>query len=200
MIVHLESIQGSDEWKKARLGIPTASRFGDILAKGAGKTRKAYMYELAAERLTGEFTNGYKNSDMEWGTATEPLAKAEYELWTSAKVKECGFFRNGEVGASPDGLIGDNGLLEIKCPKTTTQIDRFLSKEFPSECQPQVQGQLWVTGRAWTDFLSYDPRINTGARYFCVRQLRDEQYIKNLEIEVSKFLADLDSLMKTLGA
>lgn len=201
MTEHILVEQGSPEWLAARLGKVTASRFSDVLAKGSGKTRKAYMYELAAERLTGLPTQSYKSADMEWGSQCEEAARKEYELWTSNKADRVGLFvLNNNIGASPDSVVGEDGLLEIKCPKTTTQIDRFLNKEFPSEYMAQVQGQLWVTGRSWCDFVSYDPRINTEARYFCIRVLRDEVYIKNLEVEVSKFVADLELLMKSLGA
>lgn len=192
--------QGSDEWKALRLGVVTASRFKDVLSGGQGKTRLSYMRELAAEILTGEFQDSYSNKYMEWGTETEPQARAMYELRQGVDVEEVSFVQclNGAAGCSPDGLVGDSGLVEFKCPKTTTQIETFLNGEMPSSHKAQVQGQLWVTGRDWCDFVSFDPRINGDASWFCTRVHADGEYIRNLEESVNIFINELNVLVKKL--
>ncbi len=200
MMQIIDCEQNSDLWYSVRNGKVTASRFSDVLAKGAGKTRKDYLYDLAAERLTGKAERfSFKSKDMEHGQVTEAQAREEYSLWTGNDFKRVGFcVLNDDVGASPDSLVGDDGLLEVKSPKTTTQIESYLKKEMPSKHVAQVQGQLWVTGRQWCDFVSFDPDILTPARFLCIRIFRDEDYIKNLEIEVNKFVADLETLMQSL--
>jgi putative phage-type endonuclease len=193
--------QGSDEWLALRFGWITASKFKDVLAKGQGKTRKSYMYQLAAEALTGERVETYSNEYMEWGTLTEPQARAMYELDSGNTVDEVSFIKLDEpnkIGCSPDGLIGDDGMVEIKCPKTTTQIETFLSGKMPSGHRAQVQGQLWVSGRQWTDFVSFDPRIDGESSYFCVRVERDEEYIKEIEHACFQFAADLKLMLISL--
>ena len=190
--------QGSDEWLALRYGWITASKFKDVKAGGAGKTRKSYMYQLAAEAITGERIETYSNEYMEWGTATEPQARAMYELDSGNTVEEVSFIKLNEVdkiGCSPDGLIGDDGMIEIKCPKTTTQIETYLSGKMPSGHRAQVQGQLWVSGRQWTDFVSFDPRIDGESSYFCVRIERDEEYIKELEEACFKFAKELKEMV-----
>lgn len=195
--------QGSPEWLALRLGKVTASRFSDVLAKGRGnapsKTRQSYLYQLAAEIVTGEPQDAFKSSAMEWGNECEPRARAAYELKNNCDVTECAFIEfSDKLGVSPDGLIGDSGLLEIKCPNTVTQIQRYLKGEFPTEYKAQVQGQLWVSERDWCDFVSFDPRINTSADYFQIRVYRDEDYIFNLATECSKFLDELAILVEKL--
>lgn len=195
--------QGSPEWLALRLGKVTASRFSDVLAKGRGntpsKTRQSYLYQLAAEIVTGEPQDSFKSSAMSWGNECEPRARAAYELKNDSDVIECAFIEfSDQLGVSPDGLVGDSGLLEIKCPNTVTQIQRYLKGEFPTEYKAQVQGQLWVSEREWCDFVSFDPRINTSADYFQVRVYRDEDYIFNLATECSKFLDELAILVEKL--
>lgn len=197
--------QGSDEWLMLRLGKLTASKFSDVISKGRGKapskTRESYMYQLAAEILTGEPTDFFKNSAMQWGTDCEPAARAAYELKHDIEVIECAFIeRDKWVGVSPDGLVGDNGLLEIKCPNTVTHLKYFMAGTMPEEYLAQVQGQLWVSGRDWCDFVSYDPRVRTEADYFELRVNRDEEYIKELEAQCSAFVEDLKELLIKLGA
>ncbi|MCP4337784.1 MAG: YqaJ viral recombinase family protein [Desulfobulbaceae bacterium] len=192
--------QGTDEWLQMRLGKLTASRFSDVISKGRGsapsKTRESYMYQLAAEILTEQPQDSFKNSAMDWGNECEPAARAAYELKHDTDVIECAFIEKNEwLGVSPDGLVGEDGLLEIKCPNTTTQIKRFLSGEFPKEYMAQVQGQLWVSGREWCDFVSYDPRINGDSDYFEVRVYRDEEYIENLASKCEDFIAELKQLL-----
>lgn len=202
MIEIIEDIeQGTEAWHEMRLGVITASRFKDVLAGGKGLTRLAYMRELAAEILTGEAAEFFKNSYMEWGTETEPQAKAMYELRRGVEVKEVTFVKDSTfngVGVSPDGMVGDSGLVEIKCPKTTTQIETFLNGVMPKSHTAQVQGQLWITGRDWCDFVSFDPRINGESSWFCVRIERDEKYIAELQSKVITFKSELDLLIKQL--
>jgi putative phage-type endonuclease len=190
--------QGSVEWLQARLGKATASRFNDIMAKGRNGNElagyKNYRAELVTERLTESMAEFYKNSAMEWGTDTEPLARLRYELRTGNEVEECGFYTHAsiEAGASPDGLIGDDGLLEIKCPNTATHIETLRKQVVPKQYYWQVMGQMWITGRKWCDFVSFDPRLTDNACYFQTRLDRDEEAIKLLETEVRKFLETVD--------
>lgn len=195
--------QGSDEWLKLRLGKITASRLSDVMASGRGdapsKTRASYMLQLAAELLTGTPEDSFSNKYMEWGTECEPQARSMYEFDSSNDVEEVAFVVATEYfGVSPDGLVGDNGLVEIKCPKTTTQIKRFLKGEFPKEYKAQVQGQLLATDRKWCDFVSFDPRISGEAQYFCIRVDRDEDYIKELQAGIDLFISELNEMMEQL--
>lgn len=197
--------QGSQEWFAIRYGWITASRFKDVLSNGRGsapsKTRFSYMYQLAGEALTDMPMETYTNEYMEWGTATEPQARDMYEFQTGNDVDQVTFIRLGndrKIGCSPDGLIGDNGLIEIKCPKTTTQIETFLSGKMPTVHKAQVQGQLWITEREWCDFVSFDPRINGDASFFCQRIERDEEYIKDLADKCYQFEYELLEMINTL--
>jgi len=193
--------QGSDLWLQSRLGVCSASRFKDVLSKGRGgspsKTRQSYLYQIAAEIITGQAQDLYTNDAMQWGTDNEPKARSMYEHLEGVEVEQVGFvLHNHRVGVSPDGLVGDKGLVEFKCPKTTTQIARVLEGVFPSEYKAQVQGQLWVCQREWTDFISFDPRITTDAGYFKIRVERDDVYIKELETKINEFLVDLDDVLE----
>jgi putative phage-type endonuclease len=192
--------QGTEEWHNLRLAMPTASRFKDVLAKGSGATRKAYLYQLAAESITGLREDSYSNKYMEHGTETEPQARAMYELSTAQSVTQVAFIKHDfiNIGCSPDGLIGDDGIIEIKCPKTTTQIETYLSGKMPTCHIPQVQGQLWITERLWCDFISFDPRINGESSFMCVRVMRDDDYIKNLQSELVTFNNELNLLIEKL--
>lgn len=192
--------QGSDEWHAMRVGVITASRFSDVLSKGKGITRQNYMIELAAEILTGQRAEGFTSSAMEWGTQTEPQARATYELNQMVDIEEVTFIRHGEIrcGYSPDGLVGQNGLIEIKCPKTTTQIETVMKGKMPTKHAAQVQGGLWVSERDWCDFVSFDPRIDGKSGYFCERIFRDEIYIANLEREVKIFENELFEMVEKL--
>lgn len=190
--------QGSDEWIALRFGWITASRFKDVKAGGAGKTRKSYMYHIAAEALTGERAESYSNEYMEWGTLTEPQARAMYEFDSGVEVDEVSFIKLNDVnkiGCSPDGLVGDDGMVEFKCPKTTTQIETFLSEKMPTGHAAQVQGQLWVAQREWCDFVSFDPRINGEASYFMQRQYRNEELIKEISEACFKFEDELKEMI-----
>jgi len=185
--------QGSEEWLRLRLGKATASRFSSILSNGVkgkpSKTRQSYLYEIVAEIITGSQQECFVSQAMDWGSNIEPLARQFYSEKTGQSVEQVCFVEHNEhIGCSPDGLVSTNGLVEFKCPKTSTQIERVLSGVFPSEYKPQVQGQLWICQREWCDFVSYDPRIQTDAKYFCIRVERDEEYIKYLDEEVSRFI------------
>ena len=192
--------QGSDEWFAARLGIATASRYKDIMARTPAP-KANYSAELVAERLTGEREDGYKSSDMQWGNDYEPVARLTYKLNNPDKnVRECGIFIHDDIecGASPDGLVDDDGTIEIKCPKTSTHIQTLKSKKLPTQYYWQVQGQLWVTGRKWCDFISYDPRLPENAAYICIRVERDDEKIALLEQSVREFMAQVQDDTKLL--
>lgn len=196
--------QNSDEWLELRVGKVTASKFKDVMTNGRGgkpsATAKTYMIKLVAEILRGEPMPFFENDAMRWGTETEPQARAMYELKNDVDVKEVAFVELNEfVGVSPDGLVGDDGLLEIKCPNTETQIKRFIDNEgLPKDYLAQVQGQLWVTGRQWCDFVSFDPRIDVKASYIQTRVYRDEEYIAELEEKVSIFVEEMKSMINKL--
>lgn len=195
------NIQGSEAWKKERAGHATASRFKDVLARiktGEAATRRNYRVQLVTERLIGApIANGFTSKAMEWGTQTEPLARLAYEAHTSEPVEETGFLLHPSLdwcGASPDGLIGSDGILEIKCPEPATHMEWLLDGVLPSEHVAQVQGQLWITGRKWAHFVSFDPRFPENLQLLLVRVERDEEYIAKLEKEVRIFLREVDQL------
>lgn len=185
--------QGTLEWLQLRCGMVTASNFGAV--KSTGTTRHTYMMKLAAERITGEVGETFSNKAMEWGTANEPLARHAYEDDHFADVKEVAFIKvNDWVGVSPDGLVGDNGLIEIKCPNTNTHIETVLKGKMPTKHKPQVQGQLWASEREWCDFVSFDPRVPLN-QLFVDRIYRDDTYIKALEEEINKFVDELQVIV-----
>ena len=193
--------QGSDDWLALRYGWTTASRFKDVMAKGQGKTRKSYMYQLAAEAISDMRQEGFTSEYMEWGTQTEPQAREMYEFVSGNEVDQVTFIRLDEenkIGCSPDGLISEDGIVEFNCPKTTTQIETFLSGKMPNSHKGQVQGQLWISGRQWCDFVSFDPRIDGESSYFCVRVERDEEYIKELSTACYAFTKELKEMITQL--
>lgn len=202
----IELIQGSEEWKQFRCGKITSSRFRDVMSKGKGsepsRTRLSYLYEIAAEIITGKVADNYISPAMEHGTLCEPLARIEYEEREALPVQQVGIIEHpkyNNITSSPDGFIGENGLLEIKCPKTSTQIQYVLDGVFPSEYQAQVQGQLWICEREWCDFVSFDPRIEGPSQYFKIRVNRDEEYIEKLKNGVDLFITDLNKILERLG-
>ena len=195
MLEIIDCEQGSAEWYAARLGIPTASRFSDILAKGEGKTRAKYLRELAGEIIAGEGeADTYTNGHMERGKLLEAEARDLYAFTNNAEPQIVGFIRNGRAGASPDSLIGDKGGLEIKSALQHIQIDRLQRDTLPSEHVAQVQGCLWITERDWWDFVSYAPRLPL----FVKRVYRDEAYITNLAKSVAAFNEELDALVGSI--
>lgn len=186
--------QGSTEWYAARAGIPTASEFATVMAKGRGgadsKTRRTYMLKLIGERLTGQPMESYTNAHMERGKAMEDEARDLYAMVRETTPTRVGFLRRGDAGASPDSLIGADGLVEIKTRLAHLQIEVLLANRLPPEHVAQVQGQLWISGRAWCDFVSYWP----GLPLFVTRVPRDEIYIATIKAEVEEFLTEMAAL------
>lgn len=196
--------QRSDEWFSARLGKVTASRVADVIARtktGPSASRATYMAQLIAERLTGAVQESYTNAAMEWGTTNEAEARIAYEFHANQDVAEIGFVDHPTIdmaGASPDGLVGVDGLLELKCPNTSTHIDTLLGRSVPDKYIVQMQWQLACTGRQWCDFASYDPRLPDDMRLFVARIERDTKRIAELETAVTEFLVELDDKVKAL--
>lgn len=187
MMQIIDCEQGSPEWFAARAGIPTASEFSTVMAKGEGKTRKTYMLKLAGEILTEEPMPSYSNADMERGKVMEDEARDLYAFTADVEPQRVGFIRSGDKGASPDSLIGEKGGLEIKSALAHIQIERLLRDELPSEHKAQVQGCLWIAEREWWDFTSYCPKLPL----FVKRVYRDADYIKKMSDEVDRFNAEL---------
>lgn len=197
--------QGSEAWHRARLGLPTASEYHTLLAKGrdggASKTRLKYLRRLAGEIITGELEETYRNADMERGNAMEAEARAYYAFKTGAEIERVGFIKNGRTGCSPDALIGEDGLLEIKTCIPSVLIEHVCRGTYPPEHRPQGQGGLLVTGRKWVDICCYWP---TMPKPFIVRETRDEEYIGEIVAAVDRFNEELDLLVakvrRALGA
>jgi hypothetical protein len=191
--------QGTEEWFEARRGCATASMFSAVMAKGEGKTRKAYMLKLAAERLTGKVAESFSNAHTERGTEQEPFARLAYEAHIGEIVETVGFIKHPELmaGSSPDGLV-DVGGCEIKSVIPTVQIETVMRGGFPSGHKPQIMGNLWITGRPWWDFVSYSPDMPENLRLYVFRVERDEAYIAEIESEVRRFLDELDKMVDSL--
>ena len=196
--------QGTKEWLQARAGRVTASRVADIVAKtksGPAASRANYMAQLICERLTGSPVEGFKSAAMQWGTDMEPLARAAYEDRHGVLVVETGFVPHPTLamaGASPDGLVGEEGLVEIKCPETATHLDTLLSGSVPGRYQIQMLWQMACTGRAWCDFVSFDPRLPANMQLFVARVERDEKKLVEISGEVEAFLGELDQKIQKL--
>jgi putative phage-type endonuclease len=196
--------QGTEEWFTIRIGKVTASRVADVIAKtktGYSATRDNYMAQLICERLTGLKGESFTNAAMQHGTDTEPLARAAYEALRDVLVDEVGFVPHPTIemaGASPDGLVGDDGLLEIKCPNTATHIETLMSKVVPGKYNTQMQFQMACTGRQWCDFVSFDNRLPEMFQLFVTRVPRDEVFIRLIESEIVQFLAELDDKINKL--
>lgn len=192
--------QGTPEWHQARVGIPTASEFQTLLMKGKkggeSLTRKTYMRKLAGEIITGEPMEGFTNKHIERGHVMEPDARNYYALVTGNTPKLVGFIRNGDKGGSPDSLIGDDGLLEIKTALPHILIEYIEADVFPSEHIAQCQGNLWVSGRQWLDLVVYWPKMPT----FIKRIERDPVYIAKLTKGVADFNAELAALVDRVKA
>ena len=197
--------QKSEEWFKARLGKVTASRVADVLAKtktGYSASRDNYMAQLVVERMTNTQAESFTNAAMQWGTDQEPFARAAYEVSQNVMVEETGLVDHPTIpmaGASPDGLIGEDGLVEIKCPNTATHIDTLLTQTVPGKYITQMQFQMACTGRQWCDFVSFDPRMPAKAQLFVKRVMRDEAFIKEIETEIKKFLAEVTAKVEQLN-
>lgn len=194
MQVFTDLEQGSPEWFAARAGIPTASKFATVMAKGEGKTRSEYMRTLAGEILTGEPAEQFSNVHTERGNAMEDEARETYAFINDAEIQRVGFIRNGNKGASPDSLVGTNGGLEIKTALPKIQIDRLERDRLPPEHKAQVQGNLWIAEREWWDFVSYWPRLPV----LTVRVYRDEEYIATMADEIDRFNDELAALVERI--
>jgi len=196
--------QRTEEWFAARLGKVTASRVADVIAKtksGYSASRDNYMAQLICERLTGQQGESFTNAAMTWGTETEPLARSAYEAYADVMVEEVGFITHPTIemsGASPDGLVGLFGMLEIKCPNTATHIDTLLTQTVPSKYITQMQWQMRCCERQWCEYCSYDPRLPQDLQLFVKRVEFDPEYVAMLEKEVIQFLAELDDKVNKL--
>lgn len=197
--MHNNDVQRNNDWHLDRMGLPTASRYKDIMTqprskadKEAGKlsdTANSYLLELLSERLTGE-RKDFSSAATDWGTYNEPFAIEAYTEVTGNEVMECGFVKHQTIktGASPDGLIGLNGTIEIKCPfNSVNHLRNKLSGDVPKDYIWQVQGQMWVLGTEWNDFVSYDPRMDLNAGLSIVRVERDDKMIQQLEASIVNF-------------
>ena len=195
--------QGSEEWFAQRLGKVTASRISDVLAtikSGEALVRRNYRTQLVSERLTGQRTETYVNSAMQWGTDTEPMARDAY-IFKYADVEEVTMIQHPTIemaGASPDGLVGSDGLIEIKCPQNNTHTSTLMSQQVPSKYINQIQWQLCCTERKWCDFVSYSPNFPSNLQMFVKRVERDEELINRLEMEVKKFLTEVEDCVNFL--
>lgn len=188
--------QGGAEWWQARLGLPTASEFSSVMAKGQGKTRRAYMLRLIGERICGEPADTYTNAHMERGKIMEEEARNAYAFMHDVDPVRIGFIRNGGVGCSPDSLIGDSGLVEIKTKLPHLQIETLLADRLPPDHSAQVYGQLWVAEREWCDFVSYWPKLPL----FVKRVYRDEKIIADIKREVEEFSVEMQKLEDQIRA
>ena len=193
-VIYRDLDQNTDEWRALRAGIVTASELKSVIAKGEGKVRKAYMLRLAGERLTGVPADTYENNHMIRGREIEAEARELYCFTHEIEVKRVGFIRNGDVGVSPDGLIGDDGLAEIKSKLPHLQIECLLRDDLPPEHRAQVQGAMWIAEREWLDFVSYWPALPLCVR----RQYRDETYIQMLSDEVARFNDELAQVVEKI--
>lgn len=197
--------QRTDEWFAARCGKVTASRIADVVARtrsGWGASRANYMAQLIAERLVGQPTESYTNAAMQWGTEKEPEARDAYEFFAGVEVELVGFVDHPRIamsGASPDGRVGDNGLVEIKCPNTATHIDTLLSGTIADKYIKQMQWQMACEGREFCDFVSFDPRMPIEHQIWIKRVERDDKLIASLEADVAEFLAEVDEKIKKLN-
>lgn len=198
--------QGSEAWRKIRLGKLTASRLSDALAKtksGWGASRANLMAELMVERLTGEVTATFTNAAMQWGTDKEPEACAAYAFRHDVDLETVGFVDHPTIlmaGASPDRLVGADGLVEVKCPNTANHLETLRVGSISGRYLTQMMWQMACTGRAWCDFVSYDPRLPEAMRLFVQRVPRDEALVAELEREARAFLGELDALVADLNA
>lgn len=197
--------QLSPEWFQAKIGKVGASHINDILAKnkngGEPASRRNYRMELVIARLTGEYPDTYCSPAMQWGIDHEPAARSAYEFISGNVVQKVGFIEHPSIpmsGASPDGLIGEEGCIEIKCPVTANHVDILLAGKVPTDYQNQMLWQMEVTGRKWCDFVSYDPRMPFELQLFYKRFERDDERIEVIKVEVVKFLAEVDDMVAKL--
>ena len=200
--IYTDVIQGEAAWFDCKRGKIGATSLNDIMSKGRGGCQSAgsknLMAKLAVERLTGLTAETYSNGAMQWGVENEALARAAYEFVNDVEVVQVGFVDHpfiGFAGMSPDGLVGDDGLVEIKCPNTATHIDYLRAKAVPSEYVKQVQWQMACSGRLWCDFMSFDPRMPQRLQSFIVRVWRDEHLIDEMQTAAHMFLIEVTALV-----
>lgn len=199
-------VQGTPEWLAARAGSLGASCFHEAVAmtpskKGWAASRYNLMGRLIAERLTGRPLESYQNTAMRWGTQTEPEARALYGFMHEVDIEQVGLVRHPTVRgshASPDGLIGTDGLLELKCPETHTHIQTLLSERIPSNYVTQMQWQMACTGRDWVDHISYDPRLPDDMQMFIKRVPRDDKRIALMEAQAAEFVAEMEAKIQAV--
>ena len=197
--------QGTQEWFEARCGNVTASRIVDVMTKtksGYGAGRANYMSLLLCERLTGTIEESYTSAAMLWGIDTEPQARDAYESYTGVLVAKASYYPHPTIersGASPDGLVGEDGLIEIKCPNTSTHIKTLLGAPIDRKYLLQMQWQMACTDRQWCHFVSFDPRMPEELQYHCRRVERDDDLIAEISKEVQAFLIELDSMVVELN-
>jgi len=192
--------QRSIEWHQARLGHATGSRASDILAGKDTQARKGYITQLVTERLTGQSQDFYTNADMQRGIEVEPVARAAYQA-SHELVDEVGFIKHPTIlwfGASPDGLVGSDGLVEIKCPRSTTHLEYIQAKKPPAKYIPQMLAQLSCTGRKWVDFVSFDNRFPEHLQLFVIRFEPSAEELEKFESKVKAFLSEVNNLMEQL--
>ena len=195
--------QRTDEWFQARLGKVTASRISDVLAAPTTAAYSNYQAQLIAERLTGEPYESHVTAAMQWGVDTEAEARSMYEFMTDQTVMDIGFvphFIIKQSGASPDGLVGLNGQIEIKCPNTATHIKTFTSGTIEKKYRNQMTWQMACTDRHWCDFVSYDPRLPAEYNLCIIRFERDDEEVKKMELKVKEFLGHLEDKLKEMTA
>lgn len=201
--------QGTESWFADRLGKVTASRLADVLAKtktAYSASRNNYMTQLVLETITQSRAESYTNFSMAWGTEQEPFARAAYEARTGQMVEEVGFLPHPTIalaGASPDGLVGDDGMVEIKCPSTSTALECWLTQfqggnAVDAKYYAQMQWQMRCADRSWCDYVVFDPRMPAKAQLFVTRVERDDAWLANAEEEVVKFLAEMQDKVETL--
>ena len=189
--------QGSEEWLKIRLGKVTASGVADVLAKtksGVSASRGNYLIKLAIQRVTGVVEESFTNDAMQWGKDNEAQARVAYEVASGNFVDQVAFVDHPTIawfGASPDGLINQNGLVELKCPNSATHWSYIKDDGPPTKYYIQMQAQMACTGRSWCDFVSFDPRMPEKSKLFIKRIMREDDYIAEMEAEVKKFLDEV---------
>ena len=197
--------QGSEAWFAERLGKVTASRIAELMAKtktGYSASRANYLAELALERLTGVPTQSFTTAAMQHGIDTEPQARAVYQFIKNVEVQEVGFIPHpviADAGCSPDGLVGDDGVLEIKAPQPAAHLDTLLNESIPDKYQKQIMWQLACSGRAWADYVSFSPAFPASMQMWTARVRRDPVLIKELETEVRAFLKELEQKVERLS-
>jgi hypothetical protein len=197
--------QRTDEWLQARVGNATASRFKDAMARlkdgSPAQARRDYLTQIVCERFTNAPTQAYVSNAMMWGVEQEGAARDAYVAKTGRQVDEVGFIKHPTMraGASPDGIIDMEGLLEIKCPTTITHVGTLING-MDGQHIPQVQGAMWIAGAPWCDFVSFDPRLPAKQALYIERVYRDDAMIARIEQEVNSFLIDVEAMITKIEA